>query len=344
MRGFHVPSDRRITVEEWEDYIILHAHFGSLTNRALAQLLGHVISERTGYSVATQHDPYRIFIQATGQVRAGTLIGIIDEIRNASPEYIEDTLTRACVRTGIFKRRLIHVARRFGALKKWVDFSSVSLQSLIKSFEGTVIYQEALKEVFTKDLDLKQLVEVFQRIKEGDIEIVKVEAAGEPSPLARLGIEKVSMKTDLIPPEKMRRILLESARARLLDETRVFICTDCWDYLESIRISSLPLRPECPRCGSRRLGMLGVEENKAYVLVEKKGQKLRKSERKLRNRALQTADLISNYGKAAAVVLSGKGLRPSDAREILKKESNLSDDLFSLILEAERNALKRRFL
>jgi ATP-dependent Lhr-like helicase len=343
-RSFPVPSDRRITVEDWEDYIILYAHFGSLTNRALAQLLGHVISERTGYSVATQHDPYRIFIQATGQVKAGTLISVIDEIRNAPAEYIEDTLTRACVRTGIFKRRLIHVARRFGALKKWVDFSSVSLQSLIKSFEGTVIYQEALKEVFTKDLDLKRLVEVFQRIREGDIEIVKVEAAGEPSPLAQLGIEKVSMKTDLIPPEKMRRILLESARARLLDETRVFICTDCWDYLESIKIGSLPLRPECPRCGSRKLGMLRVEENEAYVLVEKKGQKLRKSERKLRNRALQTADLISNYGKAAAVVLSGRGLRPSDAREILKKESNLSDDLFSLILEAERNALKRRFL
>ena len=344
MRGLPVPSDRRITVEDWEEYVILHAHFGSLTNRALAQLLGHVISERTGYSVATQHDPYRIFIHAAGHLRAGTLIGIIDEIKDAQPDYIHETLTRACVRTGIFKRRLIHVARRFGALKKWVDFSSVSLQSLIKSFEGTVIYEEALKEVFTKDLNLERLVEVFQRIRDGDIEVIEVKAAGEPSPLARLGIEKVSMKTDLIPPEKMKRILLESAKARLMDETRVFICTECWDYLESIRIRSLPLRPECPRCGSRRLGMLGVEEREAYFLVEKKGQKLRKSERKLRNRALQTARLISDYGKAAAVVLSGKGLRPSDAHEILKKESSLSDELFSLIIEAERDALKRRFL
>jgi len=343
-RGYLVPTDGRITFEEWEDYVILHAHFGSLTNRALAQLLGHVISERTGYSVATQHDPYRIFIHAMGQIKAESIMKIMNEIKDAPPKYIEDTLTRACVRTGIFKRRLIHVARRFGALKKWVDFSSVSLQSLIKSFEGTVIYEEALKEVFTKDLNLKRLIEVFQRIKEGDIEMVKVETDGEPSPLARLGIEKVSMKTDLIPPEKMRRILLESAKARLLDETRVFICTDCWDYIESIRIGSLPLRPECPRCGSRKLGMLGVEEREAYVLIEKKDQRLRKSERKLRSNAIQTANLISNYGKAAAVVLSGKGIKTSDAGEILKKESTISDRLFDLIIEAERNALKRRFL
>jgi len=215
---------------------------------------------------------------------------------------------------------------------------------LIKSFEGTVIYQEALKEVFTKDLNLKGLIEVFRRIREGDVEIVQVETDGEPSPLVRVGIEKVSMKTDLIPPEKMRRILLESAKARLLDETRVFLCTSCWDYIESIRIGNLPLRPECPRCGSRKLGMLGVEEKDAYVLIEKKNQKLRKSERKLRNMAIQTANLLSNYGKAAAIVLSGRGIKPSDAREILKKESALSDDLFDLILEAERNALKRRFL
>jgi len=343
-KGYPVPTDERITIEEWEDYIILQTHFGSLTNRAFAQLLGHIISERTGYSVAAQHDPYRILIQTAGEVDASKLIDIISEVKNVSPKAVEEMLTRACERTGIFKRRLIHVARRFGALKKQVDFSSVSLQSLIRSFEGTVIYEEALKEVFTKDLDLKRLIEVLRRIRESDIEVVHVETTGEPSPLVRLGIEKVSMKTDLIPPEKMKRILLESAKARLLDETRVFICTNCWGYIEPIRIRDLPLKPECPRCSSNRLGMLRVEEKDAYVLIEKKGQKLRKSERRLRNEAVQTANLISSYGKAAAIVLSGKGLRPSDAREILNKESNISDRLFELVLEAEREALKRRFL
>jgi len=342
--GMPVPTDKRITIEEWEEYIILHTHFGSLTNRALAQLLGHLITERTGYTVATQHDPYRILIQSAGEVRGKSIIQIIDEIKDSPSGYVREALTRACVRTGIFKRRLIHVARRFGALKKRVDLSSVSLQSLIRSFEGTVIYEEALKEVFAKDLDLKGLIRVFQRISDGDISVVQLRVYGQPSSLARLGIEKVSMKTDLIPPEKMKRILLESARARLLNETRTFICVSCWDYIDSIRIDDLPLKPKCPRCGSNRLGMLRVDEGEAYTLIDKKGQRLRKSERRLRDEAVQTANLISNYGKAAAIVLSGRGLRISDAREILKREKEISDRLFDLILEAERNALKRRFL
>ncbi len=81
----------------------------------------------------------------------------------AMPEQaVKDTLTKSTVKTGLFKRRVIHVARRFGALKKWADFSNVSLQKLITSFEGTPIYEEGLKEVFTKDLDAEGLVISFR--------------------------------------------------------------------------------------------------------------------------------------------------------------------------------------
>ncbi|MEM2111886.1 MAG: DEAD/DEAH box helicase [Candidatus Bathyarchaeia archaeon] len=342
-KGYAVPTDRRITLEEWEEFVILQANFGSLTNRAFAQLLGHVISERTDYSVIVQHDPYRIFIQTAGGTKAETVKKIIEEIKNSSPEFIKEMLTKATVKTGIFKRRLIHVCRRFGALKKWVDFNNVSLRSLMKSFEDTIIYEEALKEVFTKDLDLKNLINVFERIKKGDIDIVQVETLGEPTPIARIGIERVSMKTDLIPPEKMKRILVESVKARLLDETRTFICTNCWDYIEMITIKDLPEKPLCPKCGSLNLGLLRVDEEEAYALIEKKGEKLAKGEQRIQEEAEETAKLISNYGKSAAIALSGRRIKTSDAKEILSKESSISDKFFELIIEAEREALKRRF-
>jgi len=342
-KGYSLPTDKRITFEDWENFVILHANFGSLTNRALAQLLGHIISEQTGYSVVVQHDPYRIFIQTMGEVRAETVMKIIDELKNSTHEFIEETLTKASVKTGIFKRRLIHVARRFGALKKWVDFSNVSLRSLMKSFEDTIIYKEALKEIFSKDLDLRNLVRVFDGIKSGEIEIMKVETRGESTPIARVGIERVSMKTDLIPPEKMRRILIESTKARLLDEARTFICTDCWDYIEMISMKELPEKPTCPKCGSPKLGLLQVGEEDAFPLIEKKGEKLTKYEQKLKDEATETANLISKYGKSAAITLSGRRLKISDVEEILSKESSLTDEFFELIIEAERNALKRRF-
>jgi len=109
-------------------------------------------------------------------------------------------------------------------------------------------------------------------------------------------------------------------------------------------VKDLPNKPVCPKCGSPNLGVLRVEEKDAYSLVEKRGAKLAKHERKLRRRAEETSKLLSRYGKAAAVVLSGRNLKASDAKGILTKEGSLSDELFELVVEAERDALKRRFL
>jgi ATP-dependent Lhr-like helicase len=238
---------------------------------------------------------------------------------------------------------MIHVARRFGALKKWVDFSTVSLRSLMKSFEGTAIYDEALKEVFTKDIDLQRLLYVLNKLRKDEIEVVKLETRNVATPVARVGIERVSMKTDLIPPERMRRILIESAKARLLNEVHVFLCTNCWDYLEMIRVKDLPDKPICPKCGSSNLGVLRGEEEQIQVLVEKKGEKLTKSEQKWREKAMRTAELLASYGKPAAVALAGRKLRVSDVEEILWQEKKLSDHFYELVIEAERKAMKRRF-
>ncbi|MEM1550707.1 MAG: DEAD/DEAH box helicase, partial [Candidatus Bathyarchaeia archaeon] len=341
--GYPAPTDRRIIMEEWEDFIILHCNFGSLTNRALAQLLGHMLSEMTGYSVIVQHDPYRIFIQTMEKIEPKGILKIIHELKDYSEEQIKNILTRAVVKTGIFKRHLIHVARRFGAIQKSVDFESVSLRNLVKSFEDTVIYEETLKEVFTKDLDLKNLINVLGRIKRGEIEVVYIKTGGELTPIARVGMERVSMKTDLIPPDKMRRIMIESAKARLLSETRTFICTECCDYIEMVTIKDLPEKPLCPKCGSPKLGMLEVEEEDAYPLIEKKGEKLSRGEEYLKEEAIKTAYLIAEYGKAAAIALSGKRLRINDVKEILAEERSITDRFFELIIEAEREALKRRF-
>lgn len=341
--GFPVPTDKRIIIEDWEDFVIIHANFGSLTNRALAQLIGQLLSEKIGYSVVVQHDPYRIFVRTMGAANAEQTVTLFNGMKAMSDEAIRDSLTRATVKTGLFKRRMIHVARRFGALEKWVDFSSVSLQRLIKSFEGTPIYEEALKEVFTKDLDLKRMVCVLNKVHDGEIQVEKVETDGVATPVARVGIERVSMKTDLIPPERMRAVLVKSARARLLNETRTFVCTNCWDYLEMICVKDLPDQPECPKCGSKALGLLRSEEEKAVPLVEKKGDRLTKNEKRMQGKALQTALLIAKYGKPAAVALCARRVRSSDVKKVLEKEPRLNDNFYELVLEAERKAMSRRF-
>jgi ATP-dependent Lhr-like helicase len=341
--GLPVPTDKRIVVEDWEEFVLIHINFGSLTNRAFAQLLGQILSDKVGYGVVVQHDPYRIFVQTMGAANSTRIMSLLDEMQAMPEQAIRDTLTLATVKTGLFKRRMVHVARRFGALEKWADFSSVSLQKLIKSFEGTPIYEEALKEVFTKDLDLDNLICVLGKIRNGEVVVQKLETGGNATPIARLGIERMSMKTDLIPPERMRAVLIESAKARLLSETSSFLCTSCWNYMEMLKLKDLPDNPKCPRCGSSAIGLLKIEEEKVLPIIEKKGEKLNKTEEKLQQHALQASQLISKYGKPAAVALTARKVQPSEARSILEKEHKLSDRFYELVLEAERKAMSKRF-
>ena len=151
------------------------------------------------------------------------------------------------------------------------------------------------------------------------------------------------MKTDLIPPERMRAVLVESAKARLLNETGTFVCTNCWDYTEMIRIKDLPDKPKCPNCGSHAIGMLKIEEERVLSMLEKKGEKLAKIEEKMQTVAKQTAEIIEKYGKPAAVALSARRVSAADVSGVLEKEPTCSDKFYELVLDAERKVLSKRF-
>ncbi len=110
-----------------------------------------------------------------------------------------------------------------------------------------------------------------------------------------------------------------------------------------IRIKDLPDRPTCPSCGSSALGLLKVEEERTFALVDKKGQKLTKEEEKLRDYAKDTAELIAKYGKLAAVALSARRISTKDVSQILQTEPKFSDKFYEMVLEAERKAMSRRF-
>ena len=341
--GIALPTEKRIIIEDWDEFVIVHPNLGSLANRTLAQLIGQILSDKLGQGIVVQHDPYRIFVQTLRTADSNRILEVLSELSEMQDQTVKETLTRSVVKTGLFKRRVIHVARRFGALKKWADFSNVSLQKLVTSFEGTPIYEEGLKEVFTKDLDSERLIQFLEEIRKGEVKLQVLQTTGFATPIARVGIERVSMKTDLIPPERMQAVLVESAKARLLDETANFICTNCWSYSESIRLNNLPDNPKCPRCNAAELGLLKVGEEKVYPLVDKKGQKLAKAEERLRDQSLETAKLIGKYGKPAAIVLVARRVTAKDAAGILEKELKPTNKFYDLILEAERKALSKRF-
>jgi ATP-dependent Lhr-like helicase len=338
--GFKVPTDRRLVIEDWEDYTIIHVCLGSLGNRTLTVLLGHILSEETGYPIGIQGDPYRVIIQNAEVVNSKMVREALYEL---STIVIKEIVTEAFVKTGLFKRRIINVARKFGAVAKGADFSNISLMQLTKSFQGTAIFDEAVKETLSKDTDLQNLSLFIEGIRRGDVEITLIEKGEEATPLTRIGLENVGRRRSIISSEKMKRLTIESARARLFNEVMTFVCTNCWGFIQMIPIKNLEEEVTCPRCGSNRIGVLRKSESDVRKVSEKRGGRLTGEESKMEEKAIKTASLTAKYGKLAAVVLAGKNLRLSKAEDILEKAEGINDNLFELIVEAERMALKRRF-
>lgn len=336
-----VPTDQLVTVEDWDEYVVLCCHFGLLVNRTLARLIGHVLSEETGSTVGVQQDAYRIVLHSAGAADATRVANVL---RRLTDMNVDELARQSSLKTGMFKRRMVHVAKRFGAISRWVDLSSVRLGRLMKTFEGTVISEETLNETVRKDLDLPNTKRVLLAIKEGRIGVAVLSRLRELTPIARLGIERISMKTDLIPSDKMKRILVDSARARILNESRTLMCTSCWNYAAIVRIRDLADPVTCPKCKSKSVGVLSYDLDEVRPLMQRKGRALTKVEKRILDEASESASVVQKYGKVAAVVQAGRRLGAGDARRIVRRERRVSDRLFELIMDAERQALKRRFL
>jgi len=249
----------------------------------------------------------------------------------------------ATKKTGLFKRRLVHVAKRFGAITRWVEFGTVNLRQLMKSFEGTVIMEEALKETLEKDLDITNTIRVLQQI-DGNLEVIVAPQTSEPSPIARIGIERISRKTDLIPPEKMKRILIESTKARILNESRTLACPKCLAYARIVRVKDMPNDFLCPRCKKGYLGITAELPERIEKIAAKKKHILSQEDERIITDLKANSALLRTYGQAAACVLAGRRVRAADARAVLKQTRRISDRLFEGVMQAERKVLRRRFL
>jgi ATP-dependent Lhr-like helicase len=257
---------------------------------------------------------------------------------------VSDMAIEASRKTGLFKRRLVHVARRFGAISRSADLTNTSLRQLAKSFENSVIMEETVRETFEKDVDIPNTSKVLAGIRAGDITVIVNKGKGAPSPIVRVGLERISRRTDLIPTEKMRRILVESAKARLYNEARTLVCTSCWNYSEIKVVKDLPEVVKCPECGNTNIGVLSLSDEDVKRILEKKGLRLSEREKDVVKRAEETGKLVGKHGKMAVLVVAARRVSLDDARRILRVSKKPSDRFFDMILEAERDALKERFL
>jgi ATP-dependent Lhr-like helicase len=331
-----LPTDRRITIEKVKEICVVNACFGTLVNRTLARLLAYKASVELGETTATSADPYRILL------RSETLEpeGVIEILRGELSADLRKDLRRIIEDSRFFRWRLAQVARRMGVLEREAELTSSVLDKLMRALKGTPAFEETFKEVVHKDLDLKRTLEVLGRIRSGEIELVSLGERAEPTPVSSLTWRQRYLALEPVMPGRLKLLAIASAKARLLSEARTFACTQCKDYVEELQLHELDEEPKCPRCGSVKLGMVETpaeEVQRAIELFERgrRGSTWRELQ--------ESAKLISQHGKLAALALVGRGVTPTVAREILAKEQKLSSKFLELLLRKEREALFRRF-
>jgi ATP-dependent Lhr-like helicase len=330
--GFPVPSDRTVTVESVGDTCVVNVCGGTLVNRTIARLLAHRLSGQLGISVGFSVDPYRIVFRSDlvrSRDVAETLRGGAD-IESGLREMVEESR--------FFRWRLAQVARRMGVLSREVELTSTVLDRLVKAMHGTPAFDEAFRETSVKDFDVERTKAVLGEMREGRMEVFDLGNLKKPSPISETVWRRTRLLLEPAAPKRLKMLAMASAKARLLAEVRVLVCTEC-GFVKEVRVYEVddPLR--CPTCGSGRIGICeeGEEEARRAFELHMQGRDTR-----LWRLIEKTAGLVSSYGRMAVIVLAGRGISPSAAKEILEKARD-ERRLVELIVAKEREAAMRRF-
>ncbi len=335
-----VPTDKRITLEKWGDYLVLQCCFGDLVNRCLARLLGHLVSEKFGVTVGVQQDSYRVILKAS-QVTSQDLKDLI----LGSARSFDKVVLESIIKTGLFRRRFLHVAKKMGAISKDAVLAGSSLVKVMDAFRESALYDEAVRDSLDVDVDVEESKHVLERICSGEEEL-SILNVSDLSPTARISSD-IGWRSELVTSGRLKQLVLRSAKARLLSEVKTLVCSDCWSYMSSIYVSEMIKDAVCGRCGSRRLGLLNEPEEEVGHLARRirlSGDRLPPKLSQSRKRIVASADLIAKHGFLAAVGLAARGLSMRQVEELVTGRLGFNDEFVEAVLKAERKALARSFL
>ncbi len=330
---FPLPTDKTILVEKSQEYVIIHAHFGSKVNETLSKFISSVLSAEYGEAVAVKSDPYRIIINNVD------IDDVLKIFKKYEPEDIEIFLKLSLPRSSIFKHRFIHVAKRFGILRRKVRYEKINIEKIIDVFKNTIVEREVFNEIFHDKMDVEMTKEIFSRIKKKKY---KIEVSKTSTLIGKEIIAKQSF--EVIKPERPEAEIFNAFKKRIMETKIKLVCMNCGNYSRNYKIKDLPEKPICSKCGSRLLAVTKDTDTEAVKLVKKylRGRKLDRNEEKKLERLKWTAELVLVYGKTACLVLAGKGIGPQTATRILAKMKEDEEELLKEIYHAEKQYMRTR--
>ncbi len=327
VRPSPVPSDRLITLENADEGVVCNICAGHKTNEALARVLSILISARFGTAVGIEVGAYRVYLRLPGSVRADA---VEEVLRSIDPSHVHEILKIALKRTSLFKWKLVQVAKKFGAIDPDVEYEKVSIHRLINIFDGTVVQQEAYRELFTSYMDVEAAAVVLAGVRDG---LVGVETGA----LSACGREGLFSSRDLIQPPALDQAVIATLKRRLEQQEIILFCMNCRKWKSRTVVGRVQEHPQCPLCTARLIAAVKPWDEPLISMVKKKVKN--SEERLVEIRMLRNANIVLSGGKKAVIALAAKGVGPEIASRIL---ATLTEDaaFYREILKAERNYIR----
>ncbi len=305
-KGFVVPDDKNITIDVEDKTVVINACFGTKVNETIGRLISAMLAQSIGESIGINSDAYRINLELPGRIKTDKIFDILNTIKPETLEYLLSTILK---NSTFIKWELVHVGRKFGAIRKDFDYKKVGSKKLLTIFDNTLIFDEAVDKMIWERFDIENTIQVLKDIQKKKIKIHKQSL----SPISTAGLETIR---GLMIPSKADRSILMSLKNRLEDTKITLVCTNCsnsWDKT----VARANTHPKCSKCAAIKIAVLRRYNKDIIKLLNKKNRS--KTEEKEVRRLHKNASLVLSYGKPALLVLMGRGIGPDTAARILRK-------------------------
>ncbi|MCZ7357337.1 MAG: DEAD/DEAH box helicase [Candidatus Methanoperedens sp.] len=327
-----VPTDETAIIEQDGKSIVINICGGHKVNETLGRVLTSLLTARFGSSVAMEIDPYRIKLELPRMLNAEK---IKEMILTTSPDHIEPIIEMTLKNTMLLKWKMVHVARKFGALSRDVDYDRISMRRLLEVFEHTPMYDEAVREIFHDKLDITRARSVLSAIQSGSVKLIV-------QPVSPIGEAGFMGGRELMAPERADSSIIMALKSRIMDDHVILFCVNCKKWRSHTAVKRVPERPECPLCSSRLIAALKPWEEDEIKLVKKPDKEKTEEERKRTARVYRNANIVLSHGKTAAIALASRGIGPETASRVIGKMREDEEEFYRDILIAERNYAKTK--
>ena len=338
-----VPTEKRIVIEAFDRFLIIHASFGETVNNTLGEICEELLS-RKGLVGNWWADGYRILLELTTTTEELSLDELRSVLFGIEQGVLEQMFNGILHRHFPFGYYMKFIAERFGAMKRGLMYSGDSLRELGLRFRMTPIYDETIREALLLHVDYPRVREVYKSIRDGSIEVALFRAEENPSPLGFHLLNKHLDVPELVAPETVERDTIERLRYSLDNMTVDLLCFECGALMQAVVVKTLSKKPSCSSCSSGLLAVSSWSTDFLTRILEKKlkAKLLEQGEIDVLSRARRSADLVLSYGRRAVVAQCVYGIGPQTASRILAKMHDEDRSFYKDLLEAKLKFITTR--